>query len=141
MTAQHRPSVISWRPEFATGIASIDHEHEEMIGLINQSLELLETDRDSDEIADFLGEAYARISAHFALEEQLMRKHKYDAYGEHKEDHERLLDELRDLMDAHDADTYRDERDEISVRLENWFSHHFKTMDARLHGMAKGGEH
>jgi len=50
-------------------------------------------------VMDFLGELYARIAAHFALKEKIMRDNGYDEYHDHKADHERLLDDIRDLMD------------------------------------------
>lgn len=125
--------LIEWRPEFETGIADVDHEHRELVNLINALHERLGEDADHDEVARFLGEVFARISAHFALEETIMRKHRYDEYADHKRDHERLLDELRDVMDAHEAGAYADYRDALSGVVRDWFVNHFKTRDARLH--------
>jgi len=87
--------LIAWRPEFETGIPDVDHEHRELVGLINQLHAALEAGASKDEVARFLGEVFARISAHFALEESIMRKHRYDEYAEHKADHEKLLDDIR----------------------------------------------
>ncbi len=81
---------------------------------------------------DFLGELYAMICAHFALEERVMRETGYDEYAAHKDDHERLLDEIRDLMDDYE-DAGAIDMDAFSRRLEHWFSEHFRTKDARLH--------
>ena len=124
---------VEWRDEFAVGVASIDHEHREMVGLLNQIFEKLETETDRDAVADFLGEVHARIAAHFALEEQIMRQKKYDQYEDHKTDHERLLDDIRDIMDAHEDDTYAERKHAFADRLQDWFVEHFKTRDARLH--------
>jgi hemerythrin len=86
-------------------------------------------------IVDALGEIYAQISAHFALEEKYMRETRYMAYAEHKEDHEILLDDLRDIMDQVEDDGSYDEQ-QLSKDLSYWFSEHFSTHDARLHGHA-----
>jgi hemerythrin-like metal-binding protein len=104
-----------------------------MVGLLNQIFEKLETETDRDAVADFLGEVHARIAAHFALEEQIMRQKKYDQYEDHKTDHERLLDDIRDIMDAHEDDTYAERKHAFADRLQDWFVEHFKTRDARLH--------
>lgn len=125
--------LIQWRREFDTGIADVDHEHRELVDLINTLHERLGADADHDEVARFLGEVFARISAHFALEETIMRKHRYDEYEAHKSDHERLLDELRDIMDAHEAGAFLDYRAALSAAVHDWFVDHFKTRDARLH--------
>jgi len=124
---------VEWRDDFATGVASIDHEHREMVGLLNQIFEKLEAETDRDAVADFLGEVHARIAAHFALEEQIMRQNKYDQYEDHKTDHERLLDDIRDIMDAHEDDTYAERKHAFAARLQDWFVEHFKTRDSRLH--------
>jgi hemerythrin len=62
-----------------------------------------------------------------------MRKHRYDEYLEHKSDHEKLLDDLRDIMDAHAADRYFDYEQALATAVRDWFVDHFKTKDARLH--------
>ena len=124
---------VEWRDDFATGVASIDHEHRAMVGLLNLIFEKLETEADREAVADFLGEVHARIAAHFALEEQIMRQKEYDHYQDHKSDHERLLDDIRDIMDAHEDDTYAERKHVFADRLQGWFVEHFKTRDARLH--------
>jgi len=125
-------SLIEWKDEFSVGIPDVDHEHRELIGLINQLHESLIQPGPDDNIAEFLGEIFARISAHFALEEKVMRQRGYDQYLDHKEDHEKLLDEIRDIMDNHELKgQYSDT--ELSSHLKHWFADHFKHKDARLH--------
>lgn len=127
-------NLLEWRPEFSTGIKSVDHEHQELIGLINDTLENIRAHDSADNIQASLSEIYVHISSHFALEERIMRKRKYDRYQQHKADHEKLLDDIRDIMDYH-AD--HDEFDEqyLADRLSDWFAKHFRTEDARLHRM------
>ena len=126
-------SLIEWRKEFETGIADVDHEHRELVDLINELHEALRVDADRDTISNFLGEVFARISAHFALEETVMRKHRYDEYEAHKAEHEKLLDEIRDIMDAHEASDSADYQSTLSTTIRDWFVNHFKNKDARLH--------
>jgi len=125
-------SLIDWRDEFAIGVPEVDHEHKDMINLINELYENLANNASKEQIDDFLGEIYTKISAHFALEEKLMREQNYDEYEDHKEDHESLLDEIRDIMEFYETDDYYSDRD-LTDQLERWFSSHFKTRDARLH--------
>lgn len=124
--------LIEWRQEFALGVADVDHEHRELIELINELYRHLEQPGSDVSVEDFLGEIYAKISAHFALEEKIMRERTYDQYADHKADHERLLDEIRDIMDAYEDDT-RFDKNELAACLSTWFTEHFKTKDARLH--------
>jgi hemerythrin len=124
--------LIEWREEFSLGLPSVDHEHRELIGLINDLHASLSSPESASSVMDFLGELHARIAAHFALEEKIMRERGYDQYQDHKEGHEALLDEIRDIMDSYeDSDTFDEAR--LSQSLKTWFTEHFQTKDARLH--------
>jgi hemerythrin len=133
-------SLIEWKDEFRVGVASVDLEHRQLIDLINDLHDMLGADAGQEAVTSMLGEIFAQISAHFALEERFMRNIRYPHLAEHKADHESLLDELRDIMDRVEVDQqYDDER--LSQQLAEWFSVHFRTHDARLHGHEPGGDH
>ena len=124
--------LIEWKDEFSTGFPDVDYEHREMIELINTLHAHLVSGTSDMTVLEFLGEIFAKISAHFALEEKIMRTQNYDQYQDHKEDHEQLLDEIRDMMDEfEDEATFNDEV--FAERLRLWFTEHFRTKDARLH--------
>lgn len=125
-------SLITWKDEFSLGIESVDVEHREMIELINDLDSAMQQDATQDTVVDTLGEIYARIAAHFALEEKIMRDAHYEAFAAHKQDHELLLDELLDVIDSVDEDGDYD-RVALSRDLDTWFSDHFRTHDAMLH--------
>ncbi len=129
-------TLIEWHDEFRTGIPALDYEHREMINLLNRLYIDLAGDGSRENIIAFLGEVYARISAHFALEEAVMRERRYDGLPAHKLDHERLLDDIRELMDTYEG-SGGDEafRADFSRRLKAWFVDHFREQDARLHRM------
>jgi len=126
-------NLLQWKTEYSVGIDSMDHEHREMIDLINGLYEKIGVDSNADQVEEILGEIFNTISMHFALEERMMRNSSYSEYQAHKDDHEELLDQIRDMMDDFDAD-----RSSGAARLEqslsDWFAGHFSTFDARLHG-------
>ncbi len=128
-------ALIEWRKEFETGIGDVDHEHRELVDLLNNLHQELANDAPADTISEFLGEVFARISAHFALEESIMRKHAYDQYEDHKSDHEKLLDDIRDIMDDFDSGKYMAYDEALANAVRDWFVDHFKTRDARLHNL------
>ena len=125
--------LIDWRREFETGITEVDHEHRELVVLINRLHAEIGSGASKEQVSTFLGEVFARIAAHFALEEAVMRKHGYDEYAAHKAEHEELLDEIRDIMDEHEATSAADSSTALSGAVRDWFVNHFKTKDARLH--------
>lgn len=133
MAKRTNQPLIKWLPEYAVGVAAIDFEHRDLIELINALYEQHCTSANADTTAGFLGEVYAKISAHFALEEKVMRDRDYDEYEDHKAEHERLLDEIAEIIDDFDAGG-NFSPDTLASALSDWFSEHFRTKDARLHG-------
>jgi hemerythrin len=125
--------LLDWKPEFSVGNAAVDHEHRQLIELINRIHADIGEGVDRDELASGLGEIYAQIAAHFALEEKVMRDADYAGYGPHKDDHESLLDQIADIIDTVESKGSYDE-DTLSSALSLWFSEHFRTHDAQLHG-------
>jgi len=125
-------TLLEWKPEYCVGDAAIDHEHEHMIGQINALYDQLGGSVDAETIEAVLGEIHADISAHFALEERLMREASYGEYEDHKDDHEDLLDQIHDLMDSFYADPTEGQA-LLKSQLSSWFGRHFSTFDARLH--------
>ena len=125
-------SLINWRDEFCVGVDAIDHEHREMIAMINELDAAMQEAASQDVVVEALGDIYSRISAHFALEEKIMRDLHYDEFPAHKQDHELLLDKLLDVIDSVEFEG-RYDRAALSQELDTWFSDHFRTHDAKLH--------
>ena len=125
-------SLIEWKEEFSVGVPSVDLEHRQLIDLINDMHDLAGSKASAEKVLMMLGEIFAQISAHFALEERFMRETRYPHYAAHKDDHEALLDELRDIMDrVEDDGSYAEAT--LSRELGDWFTNHFRTHDALLH--------
>ncbi|MCB1544002.1 MAG: bacteriohemerythrin [Methylobacteriaceae bacterium] len=125
--------LIEWKDKYRTGIAEVDHEHQELVALINALHEEAKKAAEAD-VEGFFGDLLAAISAHFALEERAMREAAYPEYSAHKRDHEKLLDDLRDIMDLTE-EAGAPQADALGAAIDAWFTTHFATFDARLHAM------
>lgn len=126
-------ALIEWQERFSIGIPAVDHEHRELIALLNELYDRLLQEQGDCPVVDFLGEVFAQISAHFALEEREMRDMGYDGYQAHKAEHEDLLEEIREIMDDYEEGMAEESVEDLGSQLENWFGNHFKTQDSRLH--------
>ena len=124
-------ALLQWKDQYSVGIDAVDHEHKQLIALINRLHDELTASGEKLSIEAFFGDLFKGISAHFALEERFMGERRYDQLPQHKADHERLLDEIRDIMD--DFEEHEVASAELSAQLDTWFSRHFETHDARLH--------
>lgn len=124
--------LIKWSDQYTTGISGIDNEHEELIATINSFYSKLTQQSDKEELINILNDIYGAIHAHFMLEERLMKKHGYDEYEAHRDDHARLLDDIRDIaMDLEKTSDFDEQQ--LKMKLNDWFLIHFKTYDSRLH--------
>ncbi len=132
--------LLNWKDEYSVGIEAVDHEHRELIDLINRLHDELDSPAAKLTVPAFFGDLLKGISAHFALEEKIMRDQAYGELGLHKADHERLLDDLCDIMQAFEHSEEID-RIELAQRLDSWFSDHFRTHDARFHREAAEHPH
>lgn len=133
-------ALLEWRDEFCTGIKGVDHEHQALVEQINSVYALIDERAQKDSVIDALGEIYGSISAHFALEERMMKRHGYAHYHEHQADHERLLEEIREISDEFETGAQLDDA-RLTTKLADWFKVHFQTHDSRLHKMASMREH
>jgi len=124
--------LITWKPEYSVGDEAVDHEHRELIDLVNAAAGAILEGRADADVNKSLGDLYRAISAHFAHEEQQMQRAGYDQYAAHKDNHEDLLDALRDIMDGAESGGEKT-AEELTDVLEAWFSDHFRIHDSRLH--------
>ena len=124
--------LLQWENRYSVGIEAVDHEHRELVDLINRLHDKATVQGSKVAVLGFFGDLFKAISAHFALEERFMRDKHYDQLPQHKSDHERLLDEVRDIMEDYEVNDVFDDK-LLAQRIDAWFSRHFESHDARLH--------
>jgi len=123
--------LVPWRDDYSVGTTSVDDEHKALVDRINRLYDQLMVEEDPEAVATFFGGLINAITEHFVLEERYMRERGYDLLPEHREDYERLLDDIRALIAEFDRN--EDEgREDLANRLDDWLSDHFDTHDARL---------
>jgi hemerythrin len=125
-------TLLSWKDEYSIGIDAVDDDHKELVDRINRLYQEFDAADARKAVPAFFGDLLAAIAAHFAIEEEFMRDQAYDWLDPHKEEHERLLNELREMMDAFE---WSEEIDtlELARCLDPWFTRHFRKHDAELH--------
>src|SRR6516165_7768990 len=111
---------FDWNPAFDTGIPGIDYEHHQLVNMLNEIHHLIAERADSQKISDALAQFHRLASAHFALEERIMQDRKYPGLKGRRQTHYRLLDQVREIMDAFDAGDHRLE--DLPVTLRAWLA-------------------
>jgi hemerythrin len=128
---------IEWDDSFLIGIEELDYEHKVLINDINRlHLELARQDKKS-EIEKCLGDIYARMQAHFALEEHVMKENHYEFFDEHKREHEKLLDGYSEYMMQILNDTVVSFSNPIEDTLRHWVLNHIGDSDKKMSLMVR----
>jgi len=118
------------------GIESLDHEHRTLVSVLEEIYDAFESGVPAIEVSDLFGGLYDKVSAHFALEERFMVEHKYPLYEAHKADHTRLLERIRDMMDAYEDGMCKKCDVDFRTCMESWFSDHVTDSDSGLSSLA-----
>lgn len=112
---------ITWDPAHETGIPGIDYEHRRLVELLNDIHDLIAARAEPLRIADRLADLYTLATAHFALEEKVMQEQKYPGLAARRDLHYRLLEQVREIMDAYETGSYRS-GDMLPATLKHWLS-------------------
>ncbi len=133
-------TLFKWDDSFLIGIEELDHEHKVLIDDINRLHEELVRHDEKSEIEKCLGDICARMQAHFALEEHVMKEHGYKFFDEHKHEHDELLDSYIECMMQFLNDTGFSSSNPIEDCLKHWVINHIRTSDKKMSLMVQGKE-
>jgi hemerythrin len=125
-------TLFKWDDSFLIGIEELDHEHKVLIDDINRLHEEIARHVEKSEIEKCLGDICARMQAHFALEEHVMKEHGYKFFDEHKREHNELLDSYTEYMAQFLNDTGVSSSNPIEDNLKHWVIKHIVTSDKKM---------
>jgi len=113
------------------GIDEIDDDHGKLINLFNILNHSVTEGAATDYVAAVLEELINCTVWHFSHEERLMLKYGYDAYEEHKADHQDLVAGVKELQQKFLQTGKLDEKEDLEF-LERWLTEHILVADIRL---------
>lgn len=110
---------FTWDPAYDTGIPGIDHEHRQLVRMLNDIQEMITKHAEPICVAERLAEFCTLATAHFALEEKIMQDQKHPVLEERKDIHYRLLDQVREIMDTYETGSL-ESRESLPATLKEW---------------------
>ncbi|MDA8230603.1 MAG: hemerythrin family protein [Magnetospirillum sp.] len=116
-------AALEWHEGRNVGIGFMDHDHAETAALINAVAEA-----GPDQLPETFRRFLAHTEAHFAREETMMREVGFFAYGPHKGEHDRVLEDLRATAKTLETGTAMDSR-AMAHDLADWLIGHRDSMD------------
>ena len=128
---------ILWRPSLETGLEQVDDQHQEIFKRANKLIEINKSDlgreagyEEAVELLEFLQDY---IKKHFREEEQLQRKYDYPDYEHHKQVHDNLVQETKDLIDKfNQRENSLAALSELNKFILNWLVGHIDQEDRKV---------
>ncbi len=129
-------STTHWSPNLSVGVTEIDADHQELIALMNALDGEVEGAAGHAAITLRLDALIARTETHFRREEEIMRQEHYPDVEHHARIHQALIEEIRELRQAHLAGT--DIGPETTEFIKRWLISHIMESDKHLGGYLEG---
>lgn len=113
-----------------TGFDSLDREHEVFVGIFNRVVHAYEAGREISVKEGLLAELFKFIDFHFTSEENLMLLARDPNYQRHKEDHQRMFEQLRSIIGVYDVEQL--DLNDLLDFVNNWMKGHAQMLDAEF---------
>jgi hemerythrin len=124
--------LCEWDDSLLIGIEELDYEHKVLIEDINRLHAELTCNAERSVIAKCLGDVHSRMLAHFALEEHVMKEHKYAFFDEHKREHDEFLEDYMECMMKFLNGAEVSSKNPIEECLKEWVINHITTSDKKM---------
>jgi hemerythrin len=121
-------ALIDWESgRYRLGNATMDATHAEFVALVNRLAAA-----EAVQFVALFQQLLEHTGDHFMREEALMVDSSFPALGEHRDEHRRVLAELRQLGSRVAAGRTALARRYVQEQLPDWFALHAATMDSAL---------
>lgn len=122
--------IIKWRESYATGISSMDMQHQKLIELINKLYKVISKKESSGSVEEVLGEMTIYAKKHLQEEEALLDSNGYPEFAKHVAMHQSYLDKMITLKTESKKDNAAAVR-EVYTFLRQWWMEHIVTEDKK----------
>lgn len=124
-------SLIAWNDRFSVGIASIDKEHQKLVGLLNEFYDAVQSGKGKESLAGVLAALIDYTKMHFANEEQLFAKTAYPDAVAHKKAHDDLIRQVLAIQEKYSKGANATLPSETLNFLKNWLLTHIQGTDKK----------
>ena len=130
--------MMEWSDErHLLGLAEMDDTHRAFVALVNAAAAAAS----GPAFAEAFAALYAHTEIHFANEDRWMEESGFPAKGEHLDEHNRVLRDLRRFLERVEKGSSMMAKAWVREQVPGWFDLHAATMDAALaaHLKARAG--
>lgn len=116
---------ISWKDFYSVGDPSLDAQHKQIIGIINELYEAMQRDTSQKTIKSIIDRLVQYTFNHFKSEEEAFQTSDYPAVAEHKALHDKIRQKTIDLRNHADLVSNHD----LLGFLKEWWLGHIQSVD------------
>lgn len=121
-------SLCTWDPTLATGISSIDGQHQYLFALVQGLYDAYRSGKGREVVPETLDELVAYCLTHFADEESHMNRARFPDLPFHHAEHQRLMAKVHHLQDQL-ANGEPQLAMDLSILLSQWLRTHIREHD------------
>jgi hemerythrin-like metal-binding protein len=126
-------ALFEWHDSYSVGVKELDNQHKMLIDTLNELFEAMRNREARAVIAGILKGLSDYVGVHFSYEENLMNKHGYPAFAEHKKAHEVFVQKVEDFYKKHEEGSLMLSM-EVMNFLKDWLKTHIKGTDQQYSG-------
>ena len=89
--------LIQWSDSFSVKVPSLDAQHAQLIKILNDLHEAMLAQRGRAVLAEEVARLHQYARTHLKTEEDLLQKHGYPNFAEHKAQHDAYLAKVKDI--------------------------------------------
>jgi len=137
------PSNYTWSDNYLVNIHKIDAQHKALFATAGKLYRLLLGHEDLKKADDIFSDLVRLTLIHFKTEEEIMQSYGYPDYPQHKELHDILLQQLKDMQSSQQAMQSASfeqpwlERLEVADYLSGWLVNHIVDEDRKYEGFLR----
>lgn len=91
---------IAWNDSLSLNIEVLDEQHKEIVDLINELYDVIKRNASEYVITNIFNELERKLNHNFKKEENLFDRSKWSGGKDHKAQHDRFLDDLKDIKNV-----------------------------------------
>lgn len=123
----------AWSSDLETGNASIDNQHRQLIGALNELFDAHQSGKGRQEVESALDFMMAYATQHFTDEEKLQTACNYPGYLTHKRLHDEFIRMVQGLAkNISSLGSTDDFITNVHVKLGEWLHNHIMGEDAKM---------
>ncbi len=120
-------ATITWKEFYSVGDPSIDAQHQQIVGIINDLFDAMEKKSAQEVVKPILDRLVKYTFEHFKHEEEVMAAAEYPDLVEHKALHDKIRQKTLDLQENADFVTGHN----LLAFLKDWWLGHIQTEDKK----------